>query len=164
MKILDEIEGVRAEAERLKSQGIDILIAVGHAGYLKDMEIAEKVPDIDVVVGGHTNTFLYNGIPRRSSRLIQDLIVFFFINEGDPPSVEEPQGSYPTVVQQSSGKKVPVVQAYAFGKYLGNLMVTFNDQGEVTSWSGLPILLDKTVPQGNESNVVRGITKAPRRS
>jgi 5'-nucleotidase len=38
--------------------GVNILIAVGHASYLKDMEIAGKVPDIDVVVGGHTNTFL----------------------------------------------------------------------------------------------------------
>jgi 5'-nucleotidase len=45
----------------LKGKGVEILIAVGHAGYLKDMEIAEKVPDIDVVVGGHTNTFLWNG-------------------------------------------------------------------------------------------------------
>lgn len=61
MKIFDEVKGVRDEAERLKQQGVNILIAVGHAGYLKDMEIAEKVPDIDVVVGGHTNTFLWNG-------------------------------------------------------------------------------------------------------
>ena len=28
-----------------------------------DKEIAQKVPDVDVVVGGHTNTFLYNGEP-----------------------------------------------------------------------------------------------------
>ena len=62
MKILDEVKGVRDEAERLKQQGVNILIAVGHAGYLKDMEIAEKVPDIDVVVGGHPNTFLWNGM------------------------------------------------------------------------------------------------------
>ena len=55
---------MRDEAERLKQQGVNILIAVGHAGYLKDMEIAEKVPDIDVVVGGHTNTFLWNGMYR----------------------------------------------------------------------------------------------------
>ena len=66
MKILDEVKGVRDEAERLKQQGVNILIAVGHAGYLKDMEIAEKVPDIDVVVGGHTNTFLWNGTYVRS--------------------------------------------------------------------------------------------------
>jgi 2',3'-cyclic-nucleotide 2'-phosphodiesterase (5'-nucleotidase family) len=67
VKIFDEVKGVRDEAERLKQQGVNILIAVGHAGYLKDMEIAEKVPDIDVVVGGHTNTFLWNG--RRLWRL-----------------------------------------------------------------------------------------------
>jgi hypothetical protein len=28
-----------------------------------DKEVAQKVPDVDVVVGGHTNTFLYNGEP-----------------------------------------------------------------------------------------------------
>ena len=28
-----------------------------------DKKIAQKVPDVDVVVGGHTNTFLYNGEP-----------------------------------------------------------------------------------------------------
>lgn len=61
VKVFDEIQGVREEAERLKKDGVNILIAVGHAGYLKDMEIAEQVPDIDVVVGGHTNTFLWNG-------------------------------------------------------------------------------------------------------
>jgi hypothetical protein len=61
VKVFDEVQGVREEAKRLKSDGINILIAVGHAGYLKDREIAEQVLDIDVVVGGHTNTFLWNG-------------------------------------------------------------------------------------------------------
>ncbi|XP_046636695.1 snake venom 5'-nucleotidase-like [Daphnia pulicaria] len=126
VKIFDEVQGVRDEAERLKKSGVNILIAVGHAGYLKDMEIASKVPDIDVVVGGHTNTFLWNG---------------------PAPSIEEPQGPYPTMVKQPSGKSVPVVQAFAFGKYLGNLMVTFNDEGEVIAAAGLPILMDKSIPQ-----------------
>ena len=53
---------MRKEAERLKKQGVNILIAVGHAGFIKDQEIAENVPDIDVVVGGHTNTFLWTGM------------------------------------------------------------------------------------------------------
>lgn len=38
-----------------------MLIAVGHAGYDVDQKIAKEVPLIDVVVGGHTNTFLYTG-------------------------------------------------------------------------------------------------------
>ena len=52
------------------------------------------------------------------------------------------------MVQQVSGRRVPVVQAYAFGKYLGNLLVTFDDDGEVVATSGEPILLDHTIPQG----------------
>jgi hypothetical protein len=68
---------------------------------------------------------------------------------GPAPSIEEPQGPYPTMVKQPSGKSVPVVQAFAFGKYLGNLMVTFNDEGEVIAAAGLPILMDKSIPQGS---------------
>ena len=45
---------------------------------------------------------------------------------------------------------MPVVQAFAFGKYLGNLMVTFNDDGEVIATAGLPILMDSTIPRGNK--------------
>jgi 2',3'-cyclic-nucleotide 2'-phosphodiesterase (5'-nucleotidase family) len=51
-------------------------------------------------------------------------------------------------VKQPSGKNVPVVQAFAFGKYLGNLMVTFSDEGEVIATAGLPIIMDKSIPQG----------------
>ena len=40
---------------------------------------------------------------------------------------------------------VPVVQAYYYTKYLGNLQVSFNNIGEVTGWSGNPVLLDSTV-------------------
>ena len=45
----------------LPAEGVDILIAVGHSGIEKDKEIAAGVEDIDVVVGGHSNTFLYSG-------------------------------------------------------------------------------------------------------
>lgn len=61
VKYMDEIESVQAEATRLKADGIDIIIAVGHSGYIMDQRIAEEVDEVDVVVGGHTNTFLYSG-------------------------------------------------------------------------------------------------------
>ena len=54
-------ESVAEEARRLyEEEGIRIIIAVGHAGFEADIIIA-KLPYIDLVVGGHTNTFLYNG-------------------------------------------------------------------------------------------------------
>ena len=40
----------------MTDSGVDIIIAVGHAGFVKDKEIAEKVPQVDVVVGGNNLT------------------------------------------------------------------------------------------------------------
>lgn len=68
-----------------------------------DKEIAKNCPEIDVVVGGHTNTFLYTG---------------------QQPDAEKIEGPYPTIVVQKNGKKVPVVQAYAYTKYLGQLKLS----------------------------------------
>ena len=129
MRFLDEVETIKEEAAKLKSSGVDILIALGHSGYERDQDIARGVPDIDLVVGGHSHSLLYTG-PK--------------------PSVEKPSGPYPTLVQQpDTGRTVPVVQAYAYTKYLGRFKMSFNDDGEMTKWEGKPVLLDKTIPQGN---------------
>lgn len=61
VKILPEIPSITAEAKRLKKDGVNILIALGHSGFEMDIEIAKQVEDIDLVIGGHTNTFLYSG-------------------------------------------------------------------------------------------------------
>lgn len=55
------------------------------------------------------------------------------------------------MVTSDEGRQVPVVQAFAFGKYLGFLKVTFDDDGEVVKVSGNPILLDSSIPQGEAS-------------
>ena len=91
-----------------------------------------QVDGLGVVVGGHTNTFLWTQGA--------------FPSKKDP--LESPQGPYPTVVEQQSGRKVLVVQTSGYGKYLGRLKVTFDDQtGEVRRFSGNPILLDASVPK-----------------
>ncbi|MEO9684372.1 MAG: bifunctional metallophosphatase/5'-nucleotidase [Tateyamaria sp.] len=48
--------------------------------------------------------------------------------------------AYPTMVEG-----VPVAQAYAYTKYLGHLIVTFDDDGNVTAATGDPIVLDASV-------------------
>ena len=40
---LDEVPALQREVERMQRQGITIIIAVGHSGYKKDLEIAKKV-------------------------------------------------------------------------------------------------------------------------
>lgn len=67
---------------------------------------------------------------------------------GSPPSSEATAGPYPFMVRSVDGRQVPVVQAYAFGKYLGYLKVTFDEAGNVVKSTGNPILLDSSVPQG----------------
>lgn len=42
--------------------GVNKIIALGHSGFAVDKNIAQKVKGVDVVIGGHTNTFLYTGI------------------------------------------------------------------------------------------------------
>lgn len=55
----DEVEAVDREAKKLKEAGVDIIIAAGHAGYEVDLRMAEQVQDVDIIVGGHSHTFLY---------------------------------------------------------------------------------------------------------
>ena len=45
------------------TQGVDIIIALGLSGYERDLEVAARVPHVDVVVGGHTHSFLYSPTP-----------------------------------------------------------------------------------------------------
>lgn len=91
------------EAEALRKKDVKIIIALGHSGYEVDQRIAKSCPLVDVVIGGHSNTFLYNGAQ---------------------PDVEEIEGPYPTVITQESGKQVPVVQAFAYTKYMGELRLS----------------------------------------
>lgn len=72
--------------------------------------------------------------------------IHFFI--GPPPSNDVPVGDYPFIVRSDDGRSVPVVQAYAFGKYLGYLNLTFNADGNVINSSGNPILLNSSIPEG----------------
>lgn len=123
---LDEVTSIRREAKALKEQGVNILIALGHSGFDVDKRIAREVEDIDLVIGGHTNTFLYSG---------------------KQPDSEVPEGPYPTVVEQKSGKKVYVVQAYAYTKYMGDFNVTFDTEGEVINIKGNPVLVDNSIEE-----------------
>ncbi|KAI3364632.1 hypothetical protein L3Q82_011417 [Scortum barcoo] len=125
----DEVSALQPQVDKLQTLGVNKIIALGHSGFTVDQEIARKVRGVDVVIGGHSNTFLFTG---------------------KAPSIEVPAGPYPFMVQSDDGRQVPVVQAYAFGKYLGHLKVTFDAAGNVVKAEGNPILLDSSIPQDKE--------------
>ncbi|WP_375281914.1 bifunctional metallophosphatase/5'-nucleotidase [Pseudooctadecabacter sp.] len=64
-------------------------------------------------------------------------------------NTEEGAMAYPTMVGD-----VPVVQAYAYSKYVGHLTLVFDDDGNVTSATGDTILLDASVAE-DEAIVAR---------
>ncbi len=116
----DEIEALQADVDALTEAGVTIIIALTHVGLPTDMRIAEAVTGIDVIVGGHSHTYLSSSDPDRA-------------------------GAYPTIVTNPDGAFVPIVQAYAYSKYLGHLEVTFDDDGNVLYAGGDTMVLDASV-------------------
>lgn len=112
-------EYVKGAVGALEDAGINKIIVVSHIGYNVDQDLAKAVSGIDVIVGGHTHTFLGTG-------------------KGEA-------GPYPTLVKNPDGVDVPIVQAGQYGKVLGELKVTWDDAGKVISATGAPILLDASV-------------------
>ncbi|MCB1420040.1 MAG: metallophosphoesterase, partial [Notoacmeibacter sp.] len=115
----DEVAYLKDAVAKLEAEGINKIILLSHVGLPRDREIAAAVSGIDVIVGGHSHTLMSNTV------------------EGAP--------KYPEMVKNPDGKDVPIVQAYAYSKYVGELAVTFDDAGNVTEAKGDPILLDASV-------------------
>ncbi|XP_071052106.1 snake venom 5'-nucleotidase-like [Onthophagus taurus] len=130
IKFSDEIEAVRKEVDVLKSKGVKIIIALGHSGIETDKKIARVIDGVDVVVGGHSHTFLYTG---------------------DPPTNDVAYGDYPVVIQNLNGAQIPVVQVGYGGKYLGILNLTLDLEGNVLEFIGKPVLLDDKIPDDKEA-------------
>jgi 5'-nucleotidase / UDP-sugar diphosphatase len=80
-------------------------------------------------VGGHSHTLLSNTV------------------EGAP--------GYATMVASPSGRAVPIVQAYAFSRFLGDLSVEFDEDGAVVSATGDTIELSMAVFDEAEDIVAR---------
>ncbi len=61
----DPFAAARTSCQELRDQGCELVICLSHLGYSypdrsrpSDITLAEAVPDIDLVLGGHTHTFL----------------------------------------------------------------------------------------------------------
>ena len=113
----DPVNAVQGEVDKLTEMGVNKIIVLSHSGYKVDQAVAAGTSGVDVIVGGHSNTLLSN-------------------------TNERAEGAYPTMVGETA-----IVQAYAYGKFLGELNVTFNDAGEITEAKGEPIIVDGGVAE-----------------
>ncbi|MBQ3893259.1 MAG: bifunctional metallophosphatase/5'-nucleotidase [Mailhella sp.] len=118
-KFNDAAETLAEQVRRLESQGVHCIIALTHLGLPMDRKLARTVDGIDVIVGGHTHSYLGPG---------------------------SPEGPYPTVESSPSGKPVLVVTAKRATQYLGELNVVFDKDGVPVSWGGSAVQLDSEKP------------------
>jgi 5'-nucleotidase len=56
--ISDPVETANTVAKQLKEQHCDLVICLSHIGYEEDIKLAENSRDIDLIIGGHSHTFL----------------------------------------------------------------------------------------------------------
>ncbi|KAJ3053075.1 hypothetical protein HK097_005109 [Rhizophlyctis rosea] len=84
----------------LGALGVVLSSSTLHNGYDHDKYLAENVPGISLIVGGHSHSLLLK-------------------NTSAPGVV----GPYPTAVTNPEGKKTWIVQSYRWGNYLGNVEV-----------------------------------------
>jgi 5'-nucleotidase len=56
----DPVAAVQGEVDKLTAQGVNKIIVLSHSGYHVDKRVAAETTGVDVIVGGHTNTFLSN--------------------------------------------------------------------------------------------------------
>lgn len=89
VSFIDPVEPVQKAIDELTAKGIKRIIAVSHHGYGPDMEVAAKTRGLDLIVGGHSHTYL-----------------------GDP---KDPmyQGPYPTLIKNLDGEETLIVQVHS---------------------------------------------------
>ncbi len=113
----DPASAVQGEVDKLTEAGVNKIIVLSHSGFEVDKRVAANTTGVDVIVGGHSNTLLSN-------------------------TQERAVDVYPVMVGDTA-----IVQAYAYGKFLGELNVTFDDAGNITEATGEPLLIDGTVAE-----------------
>jgi 5'-nucleotidase len=52
------IKPIKQEVDKLKAEGISRIILVTHVGVERDKQLAESIPEVDAIIGGHSHTRL----------------------------------------------------------------------------------------------------------
>ena len=118
-KFFDEAETSQKIVNELKQSGVKHIILLTHYGYENELELAATIDGVDVITGGDTHTLL-----------------------GDFDKLGlNAAGPYPTVVRGIGGKSVCVATAWQYSQIVGEMTISFNEDGEVKSCTGIPNLM-----------------------
>lgn len=116
---LDEAETAQMYIDELEKMGINKIVLVTHYQYDNDLALAAELEGADVIIGGDSHTLL-----------------------GDFSAVGlNSAGPFPTQVTDAAGNQVCVAQAWQYSAVVGELNVSWDENGVVTSCAGTPHLM-----------------------
>lgn len=98
-KTIDTVNTLKEEVNKLEQQGINRIILISHLGYLMDKTVAEKVPGIDAIVGGHSHIAL--------------------------PGIKHKEN----LIESPRNEPVLILHAGAYGEGIGVSHLIFNNKG-----------------------------------
>jgi 5'-nucleotidase len=118
---------IQAQADALTADGVDIIILSSHLqGLTEELSLIGNLRDIDAIVGGGGGELLANP---------GDLLV-----PGDTPDTVAGQSGYPIFGTDADGNDIPIVTTSGDYRYLGRLILGFDDAGNLTE------ILDESGP------------------
>ena len=115
--IVNEVApAVQAEVDRLQRKGVDKIILISHLQNItEDQALAPLLSGVDVMIAGGGDELLAN--PWNP------------LSPGDLPA--QVVGPYPLTGTDADGNSLPIITTAGGYKYVGQLVVGFNDDGEV---------------------------------
>lgn len=113
----DVAAAVQGEIDRLTAEGVSIVILVSHQqGIEEERALVHALRGVDVAVTGGGGEVLANA---------GDVLL-----PGDDEVIE---GPYPVIGADADGRSVPIVTTSGGYRYVGRLLVDFDEGGEVTA-------------------------------
>lgn len=150
VEVLTDLAGIaQAEIDELTRGGIDKIILISHLqGLDSEIALTGELRDVDVVIGGGGDEILADADDR--------------LFPGDEDNVF---GTYPQVAVDADNVQVPVVTTPGNYRYVGDLEVTFDQDGNVLSWdehdSGIKLVASSGAGAVGESVLQRTLVQDP---
>ncbi|WP_137179565.1 bifunctional UDP-sugar hydrolase/5'-nucleotidase [Roseomonas sp. AR75] len=120
LRFRDSEEAAERAIAAARAEGPATVVLLSHRGLPADMRLAERLPGVDVIVGGHSHTVLANR--------------------------PDAAGPAPTLVE-GRDRTVRIVQAGAFGRFVGRLDLDLDAAGRVVAHRGEAEEITPTMPE-----------------
>jgi 5'-nucleotidase / UDP-sugar diphosphatase len=138
VEILDPFVIAQQQVDQLRSEGADVIVLLSHSGVKEDRELAEKINNIDIILGGHdhyqTNTpeIISNTILLHSSyylRFLGMLELEFDENTRSVKLINELNNTPFQIALDSNVKEDSLIAEKVAGYHqkLNDFIITFSD-------------------------------------